>query len=188
MKAKKLLYNLATTLDKQGIPHMFAGGAALLAYGEHNNIADVDVIIGIRPAECNKVLDVITKCGLKIPIEEDELETFLRETWVLPTVDETTNTKVDFVFSNSLLDEEPFKRARYINISGYNIRIISLEDFIAQRVIATENTDGIETILRGYRNKISLERIRDTLREIDDIIDSSFTKKFETIYKEVGIF
>jgi hypothetical protein len=93
----ELLRRLALALERASLPYMVFGGQAVLLYGEPRLTRDIDVTLGVDPNQPAPVLRVIEELQLRILV--DDAEQFLRQTFVLPVLDTSSNIRIDFVFS-----------------------------------------------------------------------------------------
>ena len=94
--SRNLLVRLAHALDAARLPYMIIDGQAVLLYGEPRLTRDVDITLGATPDDLERVLSVVGTLGLRLLVEDPE---FVRQTWVLPTLDEESGLRVDFIFS-----------------------------------------------------------------------------------------
>jgi predicted nucleotidyltransferase len=68
---------------------------------------------------------------------------FVKETMVLPLLDEKTGIRMDLIFSFSEYEKEALKRVKRVKISDFYVNYVSLEDLIIQKIIS-----GREEILK----------------------------------------
>jgi hypothetical protein len=94
---EEILSNIGACLKKYNLPYMIIGGQAVLLYGEPRLTRDIDITLGITIDHLNNILAVAKEISLK-PIPEN-IESFVKQTMVLPTVDDATGIRVDFIFS-----------------------------------------------------------------------------------------
>jgi hypothetical protein len=94
---EKLLKRIAAALHKNNIPYMVIGGQAVLLYGEPRLTKDIDIILGIGPEELSKIKKIVDLLTLRYLVEN--IEEFVKETMVLPVIDEESGIRVDFIFS-----------------------------------------------------------------------------------------
>jgi hypothetical protein len=129
----------------------------------------------------NELLAVIQELSLR-PIPED-IESFVRQTMVLPAFDETTGIRVDFIFSFTPYEIEAIKRARRIKILEQEVFFASPEDVIIHKIFAGRPRDieDVRTII--LKNpEIDNQYIKGWLREFDASSDKKdFLKTFEEI-------
>jgi hypothetical protein len=100
-----LLNKPAHALDREGLPYMIIGGQAVLLYGEPRLTRDVDLTVAATPEEFDRVWRVVQEAQLQ-PLIEDP-RSFVRQTWVLPTLDAESGLRVDFIFSWTPTNERP---------------------------------------------------------------------------------
>jgi len=129
-----LLGLLARELDRAGIPYMIIGGQAVQLYGEPRLTRDIDLTLGLGVEGLPRVVEVCGRCGLKpLPAAPDE---FVRETMVLPALDERTGIRVDFVFSFTEYERQAIGRSRPVALDGASVRFAAVEDIVIHKLVA----------------------------------------------------
>jgi predicted nucleotidyltransferase len=136
---ENLLVLLARELDRAGIAYMVIGGQAVQLYGEPRLTRDVDLTLGIGIEGLNLVLGVCRACGLGIRIATPE--EFVRDTMVLPAIEEKTGIHVDFIFSLSDYERQAIARGRLVELDGTKVRFAALEDLIIHKLVAGRPRD-----------------------------------------------
>ncbi|WP_376793234.1 nucleotidyl transferase AbiEii/AbiGii toxin family protein [Thermoflexus sp.] len=182
MTSESLLSRLAQALDAEDLPYMIIGGQAVLLYGEPRVTRDIDVTLAATPEDLHPIRRVIQKLGLRPLIAE--IEAFVRKTWVLPTLDEETGLRVDFIFSWTSYERLAIARARTIPISGYLVRFATPEDVIIHKALAGRPRDweDIRAILR--KQSIDSEEIRRWLSAFSEALGRDLLSPFERICAE----
>ena len=182
---EKLLKELAEALQRAGVPYMVFGGQAVLLYGEPRLTRDIDISLGIDPNHPAPVLAMIAELGLRSLV--DDVEEFLRQTFVLPVLHAESGIRIDFVFSFSPYEHQAIGRARTVPIDGVNVRFVALEDLIVQKVIAgrPRDLDDAEKVIvknpgfdRAYVEK--------WLREFDQELESQFLLVFQQMMADLN--
>ena len=102
---EKILSQIGVSLNKHNLPYMVVGGQAVLFYGEPRLTRDIDITLGVDVDHLRDVLAVVQELNLK-PLPK-EIESFVRQTMVLPALDEHTGIRVDFIFSLPHMKQEP---------------------------------------------------------------------------------
>jgi len=178
-----LLVTLAKALEQAGIPYMIIGGQAVLIYGEPRLTRDVDITLGITPDELERLLRVVEQLHLRVLV--DDPHTFAQQTWVLPTLDEASGLRVDYIFSWTPYEQEALARARPVLIEGYPVRFAAPEDVVIHKILAGRPRDleDVRTILRKQPLDIAL--IRRWLSALSETIDHDIIGSFDQLYKEV---
>ncbi|MCX8095308.1 MAG: nucleotidyltransferase [Caldisericia bacterium] len=182
MELENLIVKIGKILDKKNIPYMIIGGQAVQIYGEPRLTKDIDITIGLDIDLYNLLIDAIKKIGL-IPLIED-IENFIKDTYVLPTYDKKTDFRIDFIFSNSKYEKEALKRVNKIKIKNYEINFASLEDLIIHKIISGRERDieDIKNIL--IKNKyFDKEYIKKWLQEFQETLNENLIEKFENLIK-----
>ena len=182
---EKILAQIGVSLSKHNLPYMVVGGQAVLIYGEPRLTRDIDITLGVDVNRLGEVLAVVQELSLK-PLPK-EIESFVRETMVLPALDEHTGIRVDFIFSYTPYETGAIKRAKRIEIMGQEVNIASPEDLIIHKVFAGRPRDieDVRTVLLKNPD-VDLQYIRGWLKEFDKASkEKDFLKTFEGIVKEV---
>ncbi len=144
---ERLLKKIALQLKKASIPYMVIGGQAVLVYGEPRLTRDIDITMGIGVDGLDKVKKIIPIIGLKslVPKEKE----FVERNMVLPTIDEKSGIRVDFIFSFSPYERQAIERAQDIKLGRSLVRFASLEDVVIHKVIAgrARDLEDVKSIL-----------------------------------------
>jgi predicted nucleotidyltransferase len=183
---EKLLSRIGLCLENQNLPYMIIGGQAVLLYGEPRLTKDIDVTLGVNIDQLDHLLLALRDLSLT-PLPED-MESFVKETMVLPTQHEQTGIRVDFIFSYTPYEKNAIKRARTVMILGQKVAFAAPEDLITHKVFAGRPRDleDVKSIL--LRNPdIDLQYIRKWLREFDESShNETFLENFEKIFKNIN--
>lgn len=160
---------------------MIIGGQAVLLYGEPRLTRDIDITLGVSTDRLNDILSIIKEIPFN-PLPAN-LESFVNETMVLPSIDEKTGIRIDFIFSFTPYETQAIKRARSVFISGCSIFFASPEDVIIHKVFAGRPRDFEDARAIILKNpEIDTSYIRKWLQEFDETINGKeFLKKFEEI-------
>lgn len=157
---QRLLRKISRELKKTSLPYMVIGGQAVLLYGEPRLTRDIDIALGIGVDGLDRVKKIIQNAGLKILVKNER--SFVEKTMVLPTLDEMSGIRVDFIFSFSPYKKQAIERGKDIKFGKTLIRFASLEDVVIHKVIAGRPRDikDVKTILlknTGYEIKAILK-------------------------------
>lgn len=147
---EELLKQLALALDKAKLPYMVFGGQAVLLYGEPRLTRDIDVTLGMDTSRAPALLRVIEELEWRVLV--DEVEDFLRQTFVLPVLDPKSNIRIDFVFSLTGYERQAIDRGKIVSLGGTNIRFVSLEDLIVMKIFAgrPRDLDDVVGVIRRH--------------------------------------
>ena len=172
-------------MRKDSIPYMVIGGQAVLLYGEPRLTRDIDITLGVGVRELNKLKETISSLGLKILVERDE--EFVEKNMVLPTLDEKSGIRVDFIFSFSPYGRQAIERAKDIKLGRSLVRFASLEDVVIHKVIAgrARDLEDIKSILLKNQ-KYDSDYIEKWLKEFDKSLTEQFLKIFREIKEKIG--
>ena len=111
---EEILAKIGIAFKKNKIPYMIIGGQAVLLYGEPRLTRDIDITLGLTIDHLNEILNIVYSLNLK-PLP-DNIESFVRQTMVLPSLDESTGIRLDLIFSYTPYETEAIKRDREIKI------------------------------------------------------------------------
>jgi len=182
---EEILAKLARALDKNNIPYMIIGGQAVLLYGEPRLTRDIDVALGVNIDILPKIIEV-TKCLNLKPLPLDITE-FVRQTMVLPTRDESSGIRVDFIFSFTPYERQAIEKTREVLLKKTPVRFAAPEDVIIHKVFAgrARDLDDVKSILLKNPS-VDLPYIRKWLSEFDtSLSEKDLLKKFEETQKSV---
>jgi len=187
MELKELIKNLARALKKNRIKYMIIGGQAVLIYGEPRMTKDIDITIGLDINGLEKLKKIIKELNLKIIPKN--YKKFLEETMVLPTIDEKTKIRIDFIFSFSNYEKEALKRVKKIKVDEVKVNYASIEDLIIHKIIAGRERDleDVKSILLKNK-KINENYILKWLSEFESVLQENLIERFKKVKKEVKLW
>jgi len=162
----ELLARIGACLLRNNVPYMIIGGQALMLYCEPRFIFDIDVVLGIDARCLNLLLFIVNDLGLKA-IPEDP-RAFVKQTMVLPAIEESTAIRVDFIVSSTPYEKEAIGRAVRIRVNDQIVRFSTAEDLIIHKVITGNRLDieDVQAILSRHR-ELNHGLIRRTLKDFD---------------------
>ncbi|MBN2373631.1 nucleotidyltransferase [bacterium] len=181
---EEILSRIGKILKEYGLPYMIIGGQAVLLYGEPRLTRDIDITLGVNLDRLEDILAVVQKLSLQ-PLPEN-IEDFVQQTMVLPTLDEITGIRVDFIFSFTPYETGAIKRSNRIAILGEDVSFASAEDVIIHKVFSGRPRD-MEDVVSIIRKNQDIDKnyIRDWLIKFDESSgDKRFLKTFELILKD----
>lgn len=149
-----LLARLTRALRGQRLPFMLIGGQAVLLHGEPRLTQDIDVTLGAGPDRLAEALAACRAAGLT-PLPND-LETFVRETFVLPAADTGTGIRIDLIFSTTPYEAQAILRAERVRIGGEDVPIASAEDLVLHKLFAGRPRDleDVRGVVRRKGNRL----------------------------------
>jgi predicted nucleotidyltransferase len=182
---KDLIKRIAAELSGRGIPYMIIGGQAVLLYGEPRLTKDIDITLGVGVEELPVIKDALRALGLSI--EPDDVDTFVKDTMVLPAVDKKSGIRVDFVFSFSPFERAAIERAKEVRFDEVPVRFASLEDLVIHKMVAgrARDIEDVRAILLknpGYDR----EYIRGWLSDFDKALGGGCLEKLDGLVREIA--
>ena len=177
---EELLKQLAVALDNAALPYMVFGGQAVLLYGEPRLTRDIDITLGVDTSQAAALLRMIENLQWRILV--DDVDEFLRQTFVLPVLDPKSNIRIDFVFSQTGYERQAIERGKTVRLGAANVRFVSLEDLIVMKVIAGRPRD-LEDVASVIRKNHRFDRVyvEQWLKEFDSELDAQFIPAYEQI-------
>jgi len=162
---------------------MVIGGQAVLLYGEPRLTRDIDIALGIGVNGLNKIKKIVSIIGLKILVKKE----FVEKNMVLPTIEEKSGIRVDFIFSFSPYERQAIERGKDIRLGRTFVRFASLEDVVIHKVVAgrARDLEDIRSILLKNPTYNSGDIVK-WLKEFDDSLGENFLEVFRKIEKEIN--
>ena len=180
---QRLLEELSRGLAGASIPYMVIGGQAVLLYGEPRLTRDIDVTLGVG---VEKLPDIILLAsGLGWKILSDSPEPFVKETMVLPCLDEKSGIRVDFIFSFSEYERQAMKRVKQVKIGQTSVRFASVEDLLIHKIVAGRPRDleDVRTVILKNQNS-DLSYIEKWLDVFEQSLSQPFLKRFRDVLRD----
>lgn len=118
---------------------MLIGGQAVLLHGRPRLTEDIDVTLGTGPDGWRMVREICGELGLE-PLPED-VEAFVRETFVLPARHNGSGIRVDFIFSTTPYERQAIDRAVEVELEGVPVPFAAAEDLILHKLFAARPRD-----------------------------------------------
>lgn len=134
-----LLARLTRELEAAGLPFMLIGGQAVLLHGVPRLTEDIDLTLAADPDALPRLLEACRSLGLE-PLPEN-VEAFVRETFVLPAADPDTGIRVDFIFSTTPYERQAIERAVRVELEGTEVPFATAEDLIIHKLFAGRARD-----------------------------------------------
>ena len=135
----QFIAGLGRGIAERGFPYMLIGGQAVLLHGRPRLTEDIDVTLGLAPADHAGVLELCDDLGLT-PLPED-VATFVKETFVLPARHGDTGVRVDFIFSTTPYEQHAIERSQQVEVGGVAISFATAEDLIIHKLFAGRPRD-----------------------------------------------
>lgn len=157
---------------------MIVGGQAVLLYGEPRLTRDIDITLGVDTYRMNDIVAIAKK--LKLKILPEDVETFVKETMVLPVLGKK-GIRIDFIFSFTDYEKNAIARARKIDSDGVEIYYASPEDVIIQKIFAGRERDLEDIRLLIAKQKVDDSYILKWLQEFGTIMDKNFVDIFKRL-------
>ena len=146
----RFIARLSEELAARQLPFMLIGGQAVLLHGRPRLTEDIDVTLGVDPSGLPRVREVCDALDLQ-PLPR-EIETFVRDTFVLPARQAETGIRVDFVFSTTPYERQAIDRAVRVMLGGGSVPFATAEDLVIHKLFAGRARDW-EDALSVVRRK-----------------------------------
>lgn len=182
---QRLLARTAQALEKAKIPYMVIGGQAVLVHGRPRFTGDIDITLGVDIDSLKLVQEIAGRLGLH-PRQQD-FEQLAKQMNVFLVIEDSTNIKVDFIFSFSEYEKEAIQRAKPIQVEGTKVQYASPEDIVIHKLVAGRPVDiqDAKSILNVQRS-IDKEYINKWLKEYSGIVGRDLQREFQSINRDVS--
>ena len=184
MMFEGLIARIARELAKADLPYMVIGGQAVLLHGAPRMTKDIDITVGLDAESLESFLPAVNAMDLEI-IPED-FRSFVKQTFVLPTRDETSGIRVDFIFSFTPYERQAMSRSKTVLLKGTDVMFASAEDLIIHKIFAGRPRDleDIRSILLKNPG-IDKDYIKNWLVEFEKSPEKEdLVKAFEDVLNE----
>ena len=169
----ELLAALAEGLSALGVPWFLFGAQATILWGRPRLTADVDVTVQLDVENVPRLVDVLKTRGFqpRVDVNGD----FVRRTRVLPLLYSPNGLPLDVVLAGPGLEQVFLGRAVRVRIGDVDVPVISPEDLITAKILAgrPKDLEDVRGVLRERLDRLDLEIIRSTLRELDQALSRS---------------
>lgn len=151
---ESLLARITEEVEARGLEFMLIGGQAVLLHGRPRLTEDIDLTLAAGPEALSRVLGACEALRLE-PLPED-LEAFVRETYVLPAAEPETGIRVDFIFSTTPYERQAIERAVRVELGGIEVPFATAEDLILHKLFAGRPRDleDAATVVRLQAEKM----------------------------------
>ena len=103
---------------------------------------------------------------------------------VLPTLDETTGIRVDFIFSFTPYESQAIRRAKRVQILGQDVSFAAVEDLIIHKIFAGRPRDLEDVRSVILKNPdLDVPYIEQWLKAFDDVSDD---KQFLLTFRRIA--
>ena len=139
-------------LEERKIKYMAIGGIAVNLYGYDRNTGDIDIMISFDAENVRKFSEMAASMGLKpkVPVDLSELaDPNKRELWKNEKnmkVFSLYDTNDDFIILDIMIQDyidfdEAYKTRKVIKETGLEVSLISIDDLIKLKEIASRSRD-----------------------------------------------
>lgn len=118
---------------------MLIGGQAVLLHGRPRLTEDIDITLAADPTRLSEVLQVCA--ALRLRTLPEDVEAFVRQSFVLPVLHDETGIRVDFIFSTTPYERQAIDRAVTVQLAGESVPFATAEDLIVHKLFAGRPTD-----------------------------------------------
>jgi Nucleotidyl transferase of unknown function (DUF2204) len=165
----------AGAFQKADVEFLLGGGLACWARGGPASDHDVDFLV--RPADAEAGLEALARAGMKTERPPEH--------WLVKAYDEGVLVDLIFEPSGFTVDDELFGRAEEMDVHSVRMRVASLEDVLATKLLALSEQEldygAILKIARSLREQIDWGAVWRATK------DSAYAKAFFTLVEELGI-
>jgi hypothetical protein len=143
---ERLIAALAGALADRDLAFMLIGGQAVLVHAEPRLTRDIDITLGATPERLPEILEVCA--ALHLQVLPDDIESFVRQTFVVPAAEVDTGIRIDFIFSSTSYEATAIARAVRIKVAHRLVPFAAAEDLVLHKLFAgrprdLEDVDGV---------------------------------------------
>lgn len=164
-----LIAGISRELRARRISFMLIGGQAVLLHGRPRLTEDIDITLAADPTRLADVLEVCA--ALKLRTLPEDIESFVRRTFVVPVLHEPTSIRVDFIFSTTPYEREAIDRAVVVQLAGESVPFAAAEDLIIHKLFAGRSTDleDAATVVRRKGGELDWAYLERWVREFASV-------------------
>ena len=100
---------------------------------------------------------------------------------MLPSLDEETGLRVDFIFSWTPYEQQALARTRQVEVEGYPVRFAAPEDVVIHKMLAARPHDleDVRSILR--KQTLAIDYIRKWLGRFSETLGENYLARFDRL-------
>jgi len=154
---------VADELSSRNIPYAIIGAIAAAVHGVVRASLDADAIVALPLSGAQRLRIDLEAAGLSSQLREGDMEDPIA---ALLAVSDRFGNRVDLLMGLRGMDPGVFGRASLVPLSGRQLRVVGLEDFIAMKAFASGPQDIIDAraAIAANRASIDLELLRELAR------------------------
>ena len=148
------------------------GAQAVTLYGVPRLSADDGITLALAPDDPEFISREMGTNGFALRVDDAD---FVRRTRVMPFVHVATGMPLDVVLAGSGLEDDFLERAKAVDLGGATARVIDLADLVIAKILAgrPKDLDDVASLWRLHRNVLDVDRIRGTLRLLEEALSQS---------------
>ncbi len=147
---------IAQRLSNAEIPYMVSGSVAASFHSVTRMTNDIDIVINISNKERNKILNLFKD---EYYISQQAIDDAFAGIGMFNIIHNKSIVKCDLILLKSdEFSRSAFLRACKVKVDGFELRVISLEDLILQKLLWKKET-GSERQLQDVSNVIEANKL-----------------------------
>lgn len=161
-----LYHRIVRLLETLEFPYLIVGGMATGVLGEPRLTHDVDVIIGLKSDDIERVLEKATEQGFFFDDQRVRRDIKQKGTFRL----QYQKLWVDLIIASTEVEQSAFNRARRVKVLGVEARFPSPEDFILFKLIPGRPKDllDVESVILRHRDRLDQAYLERWAQQISD--------------------
>ena len=129
----RVLLDVVTRLDREGIAYMVSGSLALSAYVRPRMTRDIDIVVDVGPAQFDALLRAFSG---DYYLDDQAARRAVAERRLVNAVHEATLVKVDLVIrKDTPFRKTEFERRRIVTVHGQPVQVVSPEDLLLSKLL-----------------------------------------------------
>lgn len=168
---RRVLADLAAVLGRRNARWYLFGAQAAVVWGYPRLSADIDVTVELASTEVEDLVADFASAGFRARVSN--LESFVRETRVVPLFHESSEIPVDLVLAGPGLEELFLDRARMTEIGRGWVPVISPEDLVVTKILAGRSKDleDIRGVIARQGDRLDHGHMRSLLNQLEQALD-----------------
>ena len=177
---------LGRALDGAGWPYVVIGGQAVIMHGHVRVTRDVDFTLHAPLGTLAELIAWRDEVGLvpRGPGTDD----IARVSQVLPCLDPDTGMGVDFSLVDSPYLDQARERGPVVEVDGYPVRFLHINDLIIHKVIAGRAQDQIDVVeLLNYGHEVDHGEVNRWLEQFEQVVEEELRERYAAWRREAEV-
>jgi hypothetical protein len=166
---QQALAEIARALTAAHLPYMVIGGIANAHWGVERATVDIDITVGVAPAQLRQLLAAIADQLVRMPPDPEQ---FVADTGVFPAI-HRLGVRFDFLLTTNAYGDAAITRAVDVDVLGVPVKYCTAEDLILHKLPSPREKDraDVAAVLARRRKELDLEYLGSRVHELALVFD-----------------